>query len=99
MGGKGRLQARRVPPSLTPGRGPFICGAETDSRSEATTPTQTPRLVAKRREPARSDGPGPIPERPQPWSPPGRSLAYPGHPAPSVPAQEVRTRRGEPLTS
>lgn len=31
--------------------------------------------------------------------PPGRSLAYPGHPAPSVPAQEVRTRRGEPLTS
>lgn len=60
--------------------------------SDSAAGCQTQRAGPQRR-------PGSHPRTPPTLVPPGRSLAHPGHPAPSVPAQEVRTRRGEPLTS
>lgn len=97
FGGEGAPPGPKSSPLPHPGQGPFICGVETDSRAEATTPAQTKRLLAKQRTgPQRRPGshtrtpPHPSPPRLEPGLP---------TPTPSVPAQGVRTRRGEPLTS
>lgn len=85
MGGKERLQARRVPPSLTLARVPLSAESR---RIHGRKPPPRLRLrgCLPNREPARRGGPGPTPEPHPTPVPPGWSLAYPPPPRPVGPS-------------